>query len=79
MEFSVGKNIGAAQILYLADKMVCGENLVDIEERFRLKLERYCEEPAILDRINKRLKVAWEIKRRIERSLGSPLENALKQ
>jgi CTP:molybdopterin cytidylyltransferase MocA len=77
MEFHDGDTIGAEQILYLADKLVSGDRMVSLEERFAFKLESYRHEPEILDRINGRLKVAREIKKRIESGLGRPLEEVL--
>jgi HD superfamily phosphohydrolase YqeK len=77
MKISGGNTIGAAQILYLADKLMSGDRMVTLEERFRVKLERYRHESEILDRINRRLKVAREIRKSIEIALGLPLEESL--
>jgi CTP:molybdopterin cytidylyltransferase MocA len=77
MEFHDGDTISARQILYLADKLVSGDRIVSLEERFEFKLERYRHEPEILDRIDGRLKVAREIKKRIEGGLGRPLQEVL--
>jgi hypothetical protein len=79
MKFDNGDPIGAEQILYLSDKMVMGERLVALEERFRLKQERYLHDPEILDRINGRLIAAQEIKSTIESALGRPLEEVTMQ
>ena len=78
MEFTEGEPIGAAQILYLVDKMVSGDQVVGLEERFRFKRERYQHDPEILARIDGRFKVAQEIKKRIENSFGSTLDELLK-
>jgi CTP:molybdopterin cytidylyltransferase MocA/HD superfamily phosphohydrolase YqeK len=77
MKFSDGNTIGAEKLLYLADKMVMGEREVTLEERFRVKQERYRDEPEILARINGRLRAAQDMKRRIESCLGRPLEEVL--
>lgn len=72
-----GETINAAEVLYLADKMVQGERRLSPEERFRAKMERYAGDPDILDIITGRLKTALSIQRRIETLIGRPLTEVI--
>jgi len=64
-------------VLYLADKLLRGERLLPLAERFRYKLVRYADEPLILDKVSARLKNAQSIQKRIEFKLGRSLEEVL--
>jgi molybdenum cofactor cytidylyltransferase len=77
LTISDGDGISSGELIYLADKLVQGEQLLPLEERFRKRMERHADEPDILDNISARLKTAQEIRRRIESSLGRTLEEAL--
>jgi len=79
MDISVneGEAISAGEVLYLADKLVQGERLLPLAERFRKKMERYADEPVILDNVSARLKTAQAIQKRIESKLGRTLEEVL--
>jgi hypothetical protein len=79
MDISVneGKAISAAEVLYLADKMVQGERRLAPKERFRAKMARYAGDPAMLDIIAGRLKNALAIQSRIETILGRPLAEVI--
>ena len=72
-----GETIKAGEVLYLADKMVQGERRLSPAERFRAKMERYADDPDILDIIKGRLKSALAIQRRIETILGRPLAEVI--
>ena len=72
-----GIAISAAEVLYLADKMVQGERRLAPEERFRAKKARYAGDPDILDIIAGRLKNALAIQSRIEIILGCPLAEVI--
>jgi molybdenum cofactor cytidylyltransferase len=72
-----GDGISAGEVIYLADKLVQGELLLPLEERFRKKMERHADEPDILDNVSARLKTAREIRSRIELRLGRTLEETL--
>jgi molybdenum cofactor cytidylyltransferase len=77
LTISDGGGIGAGEVIYLADKLVQGERMIPLEERFRKKMERHADEPDILDKVSARLKTAREIRSRIESRLGRSLEEAL--
>jgi HD superfamily phosphohydrolase YqeK len=73
-----GDAINASEVLYLADKMVQGERILPLAERFRKKMERCAGDPAIQKIINGRLQSALEIRKRIETRLGRTVEEVLK-
>jgi CTP:molybdopterin cytidylyltransferase MocA len=79
MELTIpdGEGISAGEVIYLADKLVQGECLLPLEERFRKKMERHAGAPGILDNISERLQTARKIQGRIESRLGRTLEVAL--
>jgi molybdenum cofactor cytidylyltransferase len=79
MELTIteGDGISAGEVIYLADKLVQGERLIPLEERFRKRMERHADDPDILDKVSARLKTAREIRSRIELRLGRTLEEAL--
>jgi CTP:molybdopterin cytidylyltransferase MocA len=72
-----GETIGVNEVLYLADKLVQGERISPLAERFRTKMERYAGNPAIQNIINGRLQSALEIRKRIETRLGCTVEEVL--
>lgn len=73
MDISVseGDEVGAGELIYLADKLVQGERPVSLEERFRAKMERYSGEPGIIEKISARLRTAQAIRSRIESRGGT--------
>jgi len=79
MDISISERdeITACEVLYLADKLLRGERLLPLAERFRYKLERYAGDPVILDKVSARLKTAQSIQKRIEFKLGRSLEEVL--
>lgn len=50
-----GDKITEAEIVYLADKLVLGKEVVSLEERFNKAREKYGSNQEIMDSINKRL------------------------
>jgi len=73
-----GEPLGAEELLYLADKLVQGERLVTLKERFSGALERHAHEPAILKRVVERLQTAQAVQARLESALGRSLSEVLK-
>lgn len=65
------------QVLYLADKLVSEDRLVDMDERFRMKLEQYGHNPNAAYRIRTRRQTADTIRKRIESATGLPLGRIL--
>ena len=79
MEITVpeGESVGAAEVLYLADKLVQGAQRVTLTERFGATMERHCHEPAIIERIADRLKTAIIIQKRLEAVLGRSMSEVI--
>jgi hypothetical protein len=69
--------IDAADLLFLADKLVEGTRVVTLETRFRRQLERHAHDRHILACITRRLESARTIKRRVEERLGLPIDDVL--
>jgi hypothetical protein len=63
-----------AQVVYLADKLVQGERIVALRERFAPGLARFSEQPAAFEGVTRRLRTAEVIQARIEAALGIPLQ-----
>jgi len=63
--------VDESAVLYLADKMVAGDRLVTLEERFRPALQRFGTDSAAARRIRRRWQTAVEIAQRIERLSGT--------
>jgi molybdenum cofactor cytidylyltransferase len=66
-----------AKIVYLADKLVEGEKLVSLEERYSSSKRRFGLTPEIQGAIEERLKVAQHIKRELESLIGRALESVI--
>ena len=75
MDISVseGEPIGAAEVIYLADKVVQGERRVPITERFSATMERHAHDPAARGRIASRLSAALHVQNRLESVLRCSL------
>jgi len=71
-------SIGEKEVVYLADKLVKGNRIVDLEARFKPKISRYACDPHTVSIIKNRLGNALMIQCRLEqltrRSLGSIIE-----
>jgi hypothetical protein len=75
-DFSEGK-LSESAVVFLADKLIQGENLVSLEERFRPALERFRKDPQAWEAANHRLMTAKLIARSIEDRIGGPVEKLL--
>lgn len=65
-----------AEVLYLADKLVSGDQRVSLMERFGPALERHAGNPEIIGKVRGRLLTARIIRQRVEQVLGHPLAEA---
>jgi hypothetical protein len=65
------------KVVYLADKLVEGESLVSLEERYDSSKRRFGVTPEIQAAIDGRLKVAQGVKRDLETLLGRDLESII--
>jgi len=71
--FSGREPISEAPVLYLADKLVCGERRVPLTERFSPVLERHAGNPEIIGKVRGRLLAARLIQERLESMIGHPV------
>lgn len=67
-----------AQLVYLADKLVSGNTVVDMARRFAAKLEEYGHEPKVAANIDRRLQTALTIQGKVERIAGRAVDQILK-
>jgi putative nucleotidyltransferase with HDIG domain len=63
-------------IIYLADKLVRGEQSASIAERFRPALDRFSGDPVAHQAAQRRMRTAMEVAFAVERRLGAPLSFA---
>ncbi|HEX4068104.1 MAG TPA: NTP transferase domain-containing protein [Acidobacteriaceae bacterium] len=66
-------------IVYLADKLVAGEQIVTLEERFQPALLRFRDNPEARNAARRRKAVAEQIAAAIEARAGAPLTAILRQ
>jgi molybdenum cofactor cytidylyltransferase len=65
------------KILYLADKLVSGDKIVDLEERFAASARRFAEHGVAAENIRHRLELARRVKEEVESLTGMSLEEIL--
>lgn len=68
----------AAEILYLADKLVVENRCVTLEDRFAPKLKYFADQAGPLAAIRQRLAAAQKIQHKIERLTANPIEQLFK-
>ena len=62
-----------AAIVFLADKLVCMDRRVTLEERYKPSFERFRDQPEALQGARRRYEMACEIHRVIERKARAPM------
>lgn len=72
--FDPSKGIHEADVVFLADKMVSGSEIVPLEKRVQWKKEQFNDEPEVLKRMTFRMKQAIRTRQAIEDLIGEPLE-----
>lgn len=72
------KPVDEAEIVYIADKLVCGQNFISLERRFREKLE-YTKDLFIKRKIVLRMRNAYIIKDKIENITLITVERVLRK
>jgi molybdenum cofactor cytidylyltransferase len=77
-EMQFGGNLDERAIVYLADKLVGGDRLVTLDERFQRALDRFRSDPDALAAAHRRKAVAEGIATAIESRLGVPLKAILR-
>jgi len=66
-----GEEVSAAEVLYLADKLVSGDRVVPLQDRFGRAVDRYGDNAEAADRIRIRYENAIKILTRIEARTGA--------
>lgn len=72
------RELTAAELVYLADKLTSGDRRVDLETRFAEKRRRFATQPRTLELIEIRLQAARKIKDKLEEIFGRDLEKVLR-
>jgi putative nucleotidyltransferase with HDIG domain len=72
------EDIEEKEIIYVADKMISGNRFVPIEDRFRSRLDSLETNGNMLQMVEWRLRNAQRIRKRVEKQLGRPLDEVLK-
>lgn len=70
LEADSGSPLDEIQIVHLADKLVIGDKVVDLEQRFARKMEKYGREPTAASAIARRRDTARCILDKVERMAG---------
>ena len=72
MDLAVEENqpMDEAQVVYLADKLVLGDQRVDLQQRFAPQLEKFRGDPSIAAAITRRRENARRIQAKVERITG---------
>ena len=68
-----------SDVVHLADKLVTGDMLVSLEERFDGALKKFADRPEVLNRVERRPRDARAIKEQVESTLGAPLESLVQK
>jgi putative nucleotidyltransferase with HDIG domain len=66
------------QVVFLADKLVIGDQVVDLEQRFARKMEKYGQDPGAADAIARRRDTARCIQDKVERVAGMAVDAMVK-
>ena len=77
LETSERQPVDEAQLVYLADKLVLGDQRVALAQRFAAPLKKYGADPAAVAAIEKRRESARCIRSKVERLTGHDLDAIL--
>lgn len=70
--------LSEAEIVHLADKLVSGDQSVDLDLRFRKKMKKYGKDPATASAIRQREATARLIETKVERIAGRTVRQILR-
>jgi putative nucleotidyltransferase with HDIG domain len=73
-DLDFGGDIDERAIVYLADKLVRGDEIVTIDQRFQLALARFRDDPAALHAVQRRMANVIAVARAVETRLGTTLD-----
>jgi hypothetical protein len=72
-------SLDESAIVYLADKLVRGEEVVSIDQRFQLALTRFSNRPLALRAALNRKAVVKAVAKAVEDQLGAPLASVVSE
>ena len=80
MDLDVASNsrLDEAQIVYLADKLVSGDSIVSLKQRFDDKLKKYAHDPHLSALIRRRKRSALIIRDKVERATGKTIDQLVR-
>jgi putative nucleotidyltransferase with HDIG domain len=78
LDFSGGR-LDESALVYLADKLVRGENVVTLDQRFGPALARFSNSPLALHAAQSRMATAQAVARAVETQLGAPLASVVNE
>ncbi|MBU0961099.1 MAG: phosphohydrolase, partial [Proteobacteria bacterium] len=73
-ELAPDTQVTEKEIVYIADKMVSGNRLVSVAERFQEKMDLYADNPEACAAIKRRLHHAMNVMAAIEDETGTSLD-----
>jgi hypothetical protein len=77
LEVDPGRPLDEIQVVFLADKLVVGDQVADLEQRFARKMEKYGLNPAAAAAIASHRETARFIRDKVERVAGMALDAIL--
>lgn len=77
VEVRPDRPINEGDVVALSDKLVMGDVVVSLEERFQTRLDRYSNDPDIRAAVTARLNHARQLRSRVEEALGMSIESLL--
>jgi len=79
VEMGPNDTVTEREVVFLADKLIRGQNLVSMHERYQAKIDQYAEDPQAVAAIQGRLSRALTVKAGIEAEMGTSIENVVRQ
>ena len=74
IEIKRSEPLDESDVVHIADKLVKGETVISLEERFDGPLKKFSGRPEVLKAVDRRLRDAKAIMKQLESILGSPME-----
>jgi molybdenum cofactor cytidylyltransferase len=72
-----GVDVDEAEVVFLADKLVQGDRVVGLDERFAVRLFRHGDDPEALAAVRRRRAQAEAVRDAVEKLLGRPIADVL--
>ena len=79
IDVSEDSPLNESQIVHLADKLVAGNTVVSLSQRFDAKLKKYGHDPMVAATIDRRCRAAMNIQAKVERTSGATIHQILKK